>query len=154
MTDPLMFRTTPLFAIPFFYILAAWFPSLPDQEPHRRWRLAQASAIIALGCSLISLLWLAVSGPAVMPGLTLATLGELGILTLSTRSDAAGDIVLLLVSFIGWVIVRYSQSYLSGDRYLLHSHAAIHPGGGQPDHYHQQFGHAGSGLAGRQSGAA
>ncbi len=32
------------------------------------------------------------------------------------RLDAAGALVALLVSFVGWVIVRYSQRYLSGER--------------------------------------
>jgi hypothetical protein len=31
------------------------------------------------------------------------------------RSDTVGVAVLMLVSFVGWVVVRYSETYLSGD---------------------------------------
>ncbi|CDH43719.1 NADH-quinone oxidoreductase subunit L [Candidatus Contendibacter odensensis] len=116
MNDTLPMQAIPLFAIPLFYLLAAWIPSLSRLALERRWLLAQASTVLAMGCVLLSLVVLAVSGPAVVPGPTVATLGKLGALTLSVRTDAVGGIVLLLVSFIGWVIVRYSQSYLGGDR--------------------------------------
>jgi NAD(P)H-quinone oxidoreductase subunit 5 len=32
------------------------------------------------------------------------------------RADAVGGVVTLLVAFIGWIIVRYSQPYLNGER--------------------------------------
>jgi NAD(P)H-quinone oxidoreductase subunit 5 len=35
---------------------------------------------------------------------------------LGVRIDAVGVVVALLVAFIGWVIVRYSQPYLTGER--------------------------------------
>jgi NAD(P)H-quinone oxidoreductase subunit 5 len=116
MTDFSPIRTALLFAIPLLYLLAAWMPGFPARTLDSRWRLARASALIAAGCAVLLLAWLAVSGPAVMPGPTLASLGQFGDLTLGVHSDAVGGIVLLLVSFIGWVIVRYSQSYLGGDR--------------------------------------
>ena len=36
------------------------------------------------------------------------------------RADAVGGLVMLLVTFVGWVIVRYSQSYLNGEREERH----------------------------------
>ena len=36
------------------------------------------------------------------------------------RADAVGAVVMLLVSFVGWVIVRYSQPYLNGERQERH----------------------------------
>ncbi len=36
------------------------------------------------------------------------------------RADAVGGVVLLLVAFVGWVIVRYSQPYLNGEREERH----------------------------------
>jgi NAD(P)H-quinone oxidoreductase subunit 5 len=90
------------------------------------------STFLATGCALLSLAWLIVSGPAILPGATLVTLGDWGALTLSARSDAVGGIVLLLVTFIGAVIVNYSRSYLSGEprqpqyiRALLSTLAAV-----------------------------
>lgn len=50
----------------------------------------------------------------------------------SLRADALGCIVLLLVTFIGWVITRYSQTYMQGDagqtryvRWLMATLAAV-----------------------------
>lgn len=36
------------------------------------------------------------------------------------RADAVGAVLLLLVAFVGWVIVRYSQPYLNGEREERH----------------------------------
>ncbi len=36
------------------------------------------------------------------------------------RADAVGAVVMLLVAFVGWVIVRYSQPYLNGEREERH----------------------------------
>jgi NAD(P)H-quinone oxidoreductase subunit 5 len=83
---------------------------------------ARAISTAALLSALLGLLWLTVRGPAIWPGLLLLPLGALGSVRLSVRSDLPSGIVLLLVSFLGWVIVRYSQPYLCGDggerRYL------------------------------------
>jgi NAD(P)H-quinone oxidoreductase subunit 5 len=115
MSEVELIRTALLFLIPAIYLLAAWMPG-PIKTLNQRWRWAQVSAVAAMACALLSLLWLMMQGPAVMPGPTLATLGVLGHLTLSARVDAAGGIVLLLVTLIGWMIVRYSQAYLGGDQ--------------------------------------
>jgi NAD(P)H-quinone oxidoreductase subunit 5 len=39
---------------------------------------------------------------------------------LGLRADAVGAVVLLLVAFVGWVIVRYSQPYLNGEHHERH----------------------------------
>lgn len=36
------------------------------------------------------------------------------------RADAVGSVVMLLVAFVGWAIVRYSQPYLNGEREERH----------------------------------
>lgn len=79
------------------------------------WRMAQgacAAALLAAFCSLVAVM---VSGPATLPGWALLSLGQWGELRLSLRLDAVTSSVLLLVSFLGWVIVRYSQTYLAGE---------------------------------------
>ncbi|MCU0868006.1 MAG: NADH-quinone oxidoreductase subunit L [Burkholderiales bacterium] len=65
------------------------------------WRVARGAAGLAVAASAVSL-------AAVVAGHG----GVLGPL----RADAPGAVVLLLVSFIGWVIVRYSQPYLDAER--------------------------------------
>lgn len=80
-----------LLAAPLLYALAAW-PA--------NWRAARWCAALALGAAGASLALLALGGP---------------LLIYSLRADALGSVVLLLVCFIGWVITRYSQTYMAGD---------------------------------------
>ncbi len=107
-------RAALLAAVPLFYLLAAAGSRAGSVEP--RWRLARLCAAAAVGASALSLAWLVASGAGLARGPALLKLGELGALHLSLRSDALGAPMLLLVSFIGWLIVRYSQPYLGGER--------------------------------------
>ncbi len=80
-----------LLAVPLLYVFAALLVN---------WRVARAGTAMALGLAASSLILLALGGPLIIHGL---------------RADALGCLVLLLVSFIGWVITRYSQTYMDGD---------------------------------------
>ena len=113
-TDMPAGRLALLAAVPLFYLLAALWSWAGAAKP--RWRLARLCAIAAVGASVLSFAWLLVGGAGVVRGPVLLTLGELGALHLSLRSDALGALMLLLVSFIGWVIVGYSQPYLGGEQ--------------------------------------
>lgn len=108
-------RTALLVAAPLFYLLAA-AAGVATGAVDSRWRIARGCAAAALGASVLSLGGLLVSGAGLARGPALFSLGEFGALHLSLRSDALGALMLLLVSFIGWVIVTYSQPYLSGER--------------------------------------
>lgn len=97
-----------LLAVPVLYVFAA---SLAG------WRVARVSTALAVGLAAASLALLALGGPVIVHGL---------------RADAVGCIVLLLVTFIGWVITRYSQTYMGGDvgqarytRWLMATLAAV-----------------------------
>jgi NAD(P)H-quinone oxidoreductase subunit 5 len=79
------------------------------------WRLARAASLTALVAASCSLFWVALNGPVTLAGWSLLSLGHWGELRLSFRLDAITSTVLLLVSFLGWVIVRYSQTYLAGE---------------------------------------
>ena len=86
-------RAALLLAIPLLYALAAVTAS---------WRVALAGSALALGLAAASLALLvlpSVGGPLIING---------------ARADALGCTVLLLVTFIGWVITRYSQTYMAG----------------------------------------
>ena len=102
-------RSLLLGAVPLFYLAAAVAPT-------PAWRWARWSAALALVASAASLAWLAAGGAGLQRGPELLSLGGAGALHASLRSDAVGGLMLLLVSFIGWVIVRYSQTYLDGER--------------------------------------
>ena len=97
-----------LLAVPLLYAFAA-FPA--------NWRLARSLAALAVGLAVASLVLLAFAGPLII---------------YSLRADALGCVVLLLVCFIGWVITRYSQTYMGGDagqaryiRWLMATLAAV-----------------------------
>lgn len=103
-----LLRGSLLLAVPVLYGLAALLTG---------WRVARVCTALAAGLAAASLALLALSEPLIIFGL---------------RADALGCIVLLLVSFIGWVITRYSQAYLAGDagqaryaRWLMATLAAV-----------------------------
>lgn len=81
-----------LMAVPLLYLGAAFSAN---------WRVARVCTAMALGLAAASLAILVFAGPLII---------------YSLRADALGCIVLLLVAFIGWVITRYSQTYMGGDR--------------------------------------
>ena len=109
-------RTALLVAAPLLYLLAA-APALSSAGTDApRWLWARRCSTLAVGAALLSLLWLVAGGSGLERGPALLTLGDTGALLVSVRSDALGGLMLLLVCAIGWVIVRYSQPYLDGER--------------------------------------
>ncbi len=63
------------------------------------WRAAHAASLLPIAVAIAALLAVALGQRAVGYGL---------------RLDPLGAVMLLLIAFIGWVIVRYSQAYLDG----------------------------------------
>ncbi len=116
-------RVAMLFAVPLLYLAAAALAS---------WRAARVCTALALSLAAASTALLVLGGPVVSTGANLFGLGQLGAFTLNVRADAVGAAVLLLVTFIGWVITRYSQTYMDGDaganryaRWLMATLAAV-----------------------------
>ena len=72
-------------------------------------RLAEVSALSALGVAGVAAAMLYVHGAWDSP-----LIGTRGI-GLSIRLDAISGVMLLLVSFIGWVVMRYTSTYLDGE---------------------------------------
>ena len=66
------------------------------------WRWARMASVVML---------LAAAAGAIVRGVTEDRAG------LVVRADVVGMAVLTLVSFVGWVVIRYSETYLSGDPY-------------------------------------
>ncbi|TNC72230.1 proton-conducting transporter membrane subunit [Rubellimicrobium roseum] len=78
----------------------------PGLRPRRSLRLDEGAALGAVLVALLSLGLLVAGGPVtatVVPGL------------LAPRLDAVSVTMLLLVSGIGWVVLRYSATYLDGE---------------------------------------
>lgn len=81
----------------------------PGRRPRVLARLAEASALVALVVAAIS------AGGLVLYGAGDSRLIGLHGIGLSLRIDAVSAVMFLLVSFIGWVVVRYTATYLDGE---------------------------------------
>jgi len=77
----------------------------PRAATSAAWRGARWAASAAVGFAALSL-------AAVLSGSVGSGHG--------VRADAVGAVMTLLVAFVGWVIVRYSQRYLNGEREERH----------------------------------
>jgi NAD(P)H-quinone oxidoreductase subunit 5 len=98
------------FAAPAVLILAAICAALEHrQRPRVSSTLAEFAAATALVFAVTSAWGLIQHGPQTSELLGLNGVG------LSVRLDAVSVIMLLLVSFIGWVVVRYARTYLDGE---------------------------------------
>jgi NAD(P)H-quinone oxidoreductase subunit 5 len=81
----------------------------PGRTPRIAARLAEVSALFALGVALVCGVLLFAHGVSDSP-----LIGTQGI-GFSIRLDAVSSVMFLLVSFIGWVVVRYTATYLDGE---------------------------------------
>ncbi|MBC7506554.1 MAG: oxidoreductase [Sandarakinorhabdus sp.] len=72
-------------------------------------RLIEALVIAALAVAFAAAVQLGVSGPATSP-----LIGARGI-GVSVRLDAVSAVMLLLVSFVGWIVVRFAATYMDGE---------------------------------------
>ena len=81
----------------------------PAFRPAQGPKLAEGAAIAAFAAAVAAALALAAWGPATSPLIGIFGLG------LSVRLDLLSVIMLLLVSFVGWVVLRFSATYLDGE---------------------------------------
>lgn len=97
-------------AIPVPLLLAAAFAFLrPGRRPGVVPGVAEGAALSALALALAALGRLLLHGPAASP-----LIGAFGI-GLSARIDSVSATMLVLVAFVGWIVVRYTRSYLDGE---------------------------------------
>ncbi|MFZ4688184.1 MAG: proton-conducting transporter membrane subunit [Polymorphobacter sp.] len=71
--------------------------------------LIEGLVIAALAIAVAAMAMLAIFGPGTSP-----LIGSNGF-GLSARLDAVSSVMLLLVSFVGWVVVRFAATYLDGE---------------------------------------
>jgi len=122
-----------LLLAPCCYALAALLPQRANRAGEAApWRRARVASGVAFVVAVVASVMLATHGSSVVHLPELLSLGGLGALSLSVRLDALTCVMLVLVSFIGGTIVRYSQSYLDGDvgqpryvRWLMATLAAV-----------------------------
>jgi NAD(P)H-quinone oxidoreductase subunit 5 len=92
------------------FIAGALAASTPRRLPRATKWVCEAMALIALAVALAVLAQLVRNGASASPLLGVVGLG------LSLRIDAVSAPLLLLIAFIGWVVVRYTGTYLDGER--------------------------------------
>ncbi len=98
------------YAAPLALLLSAAVGFLrPGRRSSMAKRLAEVSALFALGIASVSAAMLVMQG-----AWDSAMIGTRGI-GFSIHLDAISGVMLLLVSFIGWVVVRYTATYLDGE---------------------------------------
>jgi NAD(P)H-quinone oxidoreductase subunit 5 len=99
----------PLLA-PIALIIAAIFAFRgPEMRPTQLLRIVEAITLVALAVAVLSCVAL-LSGEATTSGL----IGFSG-MGISVRLDAVSAVMLLLVTFVGWVVVRYAATYMDGE---------------------------------------
>jgi NAD(P)H-quinone oxidoreductase subunit 5 len=81
----------------------------PGFRPRRALVRVEIAAFSAFAAAMLAGIVLVAFGPATTPLLGLGGLG------LAWRLDAVSAIMLGLVSFIGWVVLRYAATYLDGE---------------------------------------
>jgi NAD(P)H-quinone oxidoreductase subunit 5 len=98
------------FLAPTLYLISAICGFLnPGQRPRLLLQFAEIMALISFGTTLLLATNLFFYGPEVIQLLEVEGVG------FSVRLDAVSVTLLLLVTFIGWVVVRYSATYLDGE---------------------------------------
>ena len=107
------------FLAPFLLLAVAGFAaSRPGKRPLFVPQASELGAVAALILTAGGLLQVAVSGPFELGGP-----GNTAYLAL--RADLVTIVLALLVSFIGWVVMRYSRTYLDGESQEGHFHALM-----------------------------
>lgn len=97
-------------AAPAVLLLTALIAFLsPGQRPRFLTTFSETAALIALAVAIGSAVLLAWQGPS-----TSMVLGFDGV-GISTRLDVVSATMLILIAFVGWAVLRYSNSYLDGE---------------------------------------
>lgn len=110
----MLIHALPLLAPILLFSVAVVLHATRRITPESGAALAEVAALLALCVAAASLGVLVRSGPGDSP---LAGLSGLGF---SARLDAINVTMLLLVTFIGWVVARYARTYLQGETRQTH----------------------------------
>lgn len=81
----------------------------PGRRPGRVPKIAEAAAVLAIVFAIANSIVLAMSGAGTSPLIGFAGLG------LSARVDILSAVMVLLIAFIGWVVLRYAATYMDGE---------------------------------------
>jgi NAD(P)H-quinone oxidoreductase subunit 5 len=117
MTLPQSLTPLLVLAAPLFLLLVGLLPAAAaNLRPRRMGRLAEGAAWLAFGSALLAAATHAYDSTHTWTLWSVPLPGDLGALSLSVYVNAVTVIMLLLVSFVGVVVSRYSRNYLDGER--------------------------------------
>lgn len=103
-------------AAPLVLLLAGLVPSRwANRRPRRMARLSESAAWLATAMAVVLAVMHAHDPTRSWVGFTTPLPGEIGAFSLATYVNAVTVVMLLLVSFIGAIVTRYSRNYLDGD---------------------------------------
>ncbi len=88
--------------------VAAMSATRPNSRPGQLPRIAEGAALATLGLAIAAVCQLLIQGAGTLP------FGS-GPMLLAFRLDAVSATMTLLVSFVGWIVVRYARTYLDGE---------------------------------------
>lgn len=89
-------------------LVAGLFFGAPGRRPGRLLRLAELAALGALALTVAGAARLAAAGPAALGWGSSA-------FTVGLQLDTVSAVIAVLVSFVGWIVVRFSRSQLDGE---------------------------------------
>ena len=124
-----------LCAAPIVYLVGGFAGQLAGTRwlpVHAVWGVARVASLAALLFALVCSVDRIFHAPSLVGGPMLFSVGTFGACRLSFRFDTVETLMLLLVTFLGWVIVSYSRAYMAGDpkqpsyiTRLMHTLAAV-----------------------------
>nr|WP_316652256.1 proton-conducting transporter membrane subunit [uncultured Gellertiella sp.] len=92
-----------------FFSAALLAASAPSFRPRRMLGFVERLALLAVLAALAAAFLLVLSPPGTSPAV------GFGLLAVSLRHDLVSTTMLVLVSFLGWIIIRFSSTYLDGE---------------------------------------
>ena len=132
LTDLPLWRTVNLWLLPLCYLGCALSAQSGLLSEARLWREARALGLVCLVLALLALLGTMLAGPEVLSPAPGWQLGKWGAVSATVQSDLPGNLFLVMVNLIAWVIIGFSHHYLNGEagqrRYLaslLYTLAAV-----------------------------
>ncbi len=99
----------PIVAPALMLLAAAFSFTSPGRRPVSAPIVAEVLSIFAIGAAALAAVALVAQGPGTSPVFGIAELG------IASRLDAVSSVMLLLVTFVGWVVLRYSRTYMDGE---------------------------------------
>ena len=121
--DLSLWRSANLWLVPVLYLSFALLARLAGLGNEHYWKLAKLLGLAGLSLAALALAQTVLFGAktVMLPGAL--QVGTWGTITFHARADLIGNLFMVMVNLIGWIIIGFSQRYLSGEsgqrRYVI-----------------------------------